>query len=86
MGLVLYSTWGCHLCEEAEQLLRAQQADFHIVDIVDDTAAFALYRSEIPVLRAGEQLLKWPFDATTLKNFLALQTIPSHALVDSKTQ
>lgn len=86
MSLVLYSTWGCHLCEQAEQLLRAQQVDFCLVDIVDDTAAFALYRSEIPVLQAGEQVLKWPFDATALANFLAQRAVHADAPVEHKTQ
>ena len=86
MSLVLYSTWGCHLCEEAEQLLRAHRADFRIVDIVDDTAAFALYRSEIPVLQAGEHLLKWPFDGIALANFLTQQVMHGDAPVEHKTQ
>lgn len=86
MSLVLYSTWGCHLCEQAEQLLRARQLEFTLVDIVDDTAAFALYRTEIPVLQAGEQLLKWPFDATALNNFLAQRAICPGAPAECKTQ
>ncbi len=72
--LTLYSTWGCHLCEEAEALLRAAGLDFKLVDIVDDEAAFALYRVEIPVLTAqheGQTLeLKWPFDAAALQRFI----------------
>ena len=72
--LTLYSTWGCHLCEEAEALLRAAGLEFTTVDIVDDEAAFALYRTEIPVLfrRQGEQIteLKWPFDAAALQRFI----------------
>lgn len=72
--LTLYSTWGCHLCEEAEALLRAAGLDFKLVDIVDDEAAFALYRVEIPVLTAlceGQTIeLKWPFDAAALHRFI----------------
>lgn len=77
--LTLYSTWGCHLCEEAEALLRAAGVDFNLVDIVDDPAAFALYRIEIPVLtcRIAEQTheLKWPFDAATLQIFITQQAL-----------
>lgn len=73
--LTLYSTWGCHLCEEAEALLRAAGLDFKLVDIVDDPVAFALYRVEIPVLTAQHQgqttELKWPFDAAALQRFIA---------------
>ncbi len=72
--LTLYSTWGCHLCEEAEALLRAADLDFKLVDIVDDEAAFALYRVEIPVLTAQHEgktfELKWPFDAAALQRFI----------------
>ena len=72
--LTLYSTWGCHLCEEAEALLREAGADFKLIDIVDNPAAFALYRVEIPVLtyqHAGQTTeLKWPFDAATLQLFI----------------
>jgi hypothetical protein len=68
--LTLYGTWGCHLCEDAEALLQAADCVFVSVDIVDDPAAFALYRTEIPVLSADERILKWPFDAATLQAFL----------------
>lgn len=68
--LILYSTWGCHLCEQAEQLLVAQQLPFTLLDIVDDADAFASFRSSIPVLAAGQQYLYWPFDALTLSEFV----------------
>lgn len=86
MSLVLYSTWGCHLCEAAEQLLIAQQADYRLIDIVDDEAAFALYRTEIPVLQAGKRLLKWPFDAATLAEFLAQPAIKTAATIEHTPQ
>lgn len=77
--LTLYSTWGCHLCEEAEALLHAAGVDFSLVDIVDDPAAFALYRIEIPVLtyRSADQTheLKWPFDAAALQTFITQQAL-----------
>ncbi|MDP5137367.1 glutaredoxin family protein [Rheinheimera baltica] len=70
--LVLYSTWGCHLCEQAEQLLL--QADltqpFKVVDIVEDEQAFERYRVMIPVLRSGDNELCWPFDAAQLVTWL----------------
>jgi glutaredoxin len=70
--VILYSTWGCHLCEHAEQLL--QQANmagqFRVVDIVDDEAAFARYRVSIPVVCVGNKELYWPFDAIQLATWL----------------
>jgi hypothetical protein len=68
--LILYSTWGCHLCEQAEQLLSAQQLQYRLLDIVDDEVAFAQFRTSIPVLAAGPHLLAWPFDAVTLGDFI----------------
>lgn len=71
-ALILYSTWGCHLCEQAEELLGEVSPDLtcQVIDIVDDEAAFARYRTSIPVLCFGEKELCWPFDALQLKNWL----------------
>ena len=68
--LILYSTWGCHLCEQAAQLLQQAGLVFREVDIVDSPVHFALYRSEIPVLCDGARELKWPFDAAELQAFV----------------
>jgi hypothetical protein len=76
--LTLYSTWGCHLCEQAEALVQqAGLADkLQVRDIVDDEALFARFRVHIPVLAASdaqgqEQLLYWPFDQSALASWLA---------------
>ena len=71
-ALTLYSTWGCHLCEQAQQLLldAGQSGQFQVVDIVDDDAAFARYRLAIPVLKQGDNELYWPFDACQLDRWL----------------
>ncbi|HBN88976.1 MULTISPECIES: glutaredoxin family protein [Rheinheimera] len=70
--LILYSTWGCHLCDEAEQLLKQVTTvqKYRVVDIVDDEQAFARYRVSIPVLSFGEKELCWPFDAAQLTTWL----------------
>lgn len=67
---VLYSTWGCHLCEEAEALLKAANIDFQLVDIVDDEQAFAQFRVHIPVLAIAQHYLYWPFDNAALAAFV----------------
>ncbi|MGP9801030.1 glutaredoxin family protein [Rheinheimera sp. NSM] len=71
-ALTLYSTWGCHLCEQAEQLLitAGLEGQFQVADIVDDEQAFARYRLMIPVLRRGDNELCWPFDADQLATWL----------------
>ena len=68
--LVLYHTACCHLCEEAETLVKtsiaalgAGEASLILVDIADDTALQDSYGLSIPVLRdesTGEEL-RWPF-------------------------
>ena len=74
--LELFGTLGCHLCDDAEQLLVAQvdPALFAVyqVDIADDDQLLERYAERIPVLLdvASGQELNWPFDATTLQAFL----------------
>ncbi len=73
MRLTLYSTWGCHLCEQAEQLLlqAGLAGAVEIIDIVDDPAAFERYRVHIPVFKVNEQELFWPFDLVQIQQLLA---------------
>lgn len=73
---ILYGTSACHLCEEAESLLRQATreglaVDFIKVDISDSDDLFARYGLRIPVLkrRDGEEL-GWPFAAAELAAFL----------------
>ncbi|HEX5794097.1 MAG TPA: glutaredoxin family protein, partial [Rheinheimera sp.] len=70
--LVLYSTWGCHLCEQAEQLLHSAglAGQYQLIDIVDDEQAFARYRVAIPVLKQGDNELYWPFEQCQLVTWL----------------
>lgn len=68
--MILYSTWGCHLCEEAEALLQQSQHPFTVVDIVDEPEAFERYRISIPVVYAAGRELYWPFDAVALNAFI----------------
>ncbi|GAB5414072.1 MAG: glutaredoxin family protein [Congregibacter sp.] len=79
MELILYSTEGCHLCELAEALIRQAEAGgqplrWSVVDIADDDALFSRYGWHIPVLKAGDAELRWPFDAEGLAEFLSEQT------------
>lgn len=66
MDWILYGTLGCHLCEQAEQLLQqvqcARPVTWTVVDIADlpEAEQMALAR-RIPVLQAGAQQLGWPF-------------------------
>lgn len=68
--LVLYATSGCHLCEQAADLIRgAVAAPFRTVEIADDEDLLERYGVRIPVLRrldTGEEL-DWPFDAAAVR-------------------
>ena len=77
-ALKLYGTGGCHLCEEAEQLLQQclarmpRQFELVTVDIVEDDALLEQYGVRIPVLIHSEnnRELDWPFDMRGLDAFL----------------
>lgn len=69
--LELLGTSGCHLCEQAEEILQALQAagcefSYEVVDIADDDALFQRYGLLIPVLRGAGAELNWPFDEAGL--------------------
>lgn len=77
-ALMLYTTVGCHLCEQAEDVLQAALAsepDLHWspVEISDDPALVAAYGLRIPVIRLQGQDadLGWPFDEAAVRNYLA---------------
>jgi predicted DCC family thiol-disulfide oxidoreductase YuxK len=73
-SLTLYGTTGCHLCDEAEVLLKkaaaARRLEWQYVDIALDEALVEQYGMRIPVLRtAAGRELGWPF---SLLDILAL--------------
>ena len=77
MKVLLYTTLGCHLCEQAHDLLlelQTEQMSFQIetVEIADSDTLVEQYGIRIPVVKiAGLHTeLGWPFDATCLAEFL----------------
>ena len=85
-SIILYTTAGCHLCEEAEELLRQSQAGspltWQAVDIADQPELMERYGIRIPVLQKtdGGAELGWPFDLEQLRLFLAGNTVASDDL------
>lgn len=75
--LTFYTTAGCHLCEDAEAILRYCQQyrsdiGWQLVDIASDEALVQQYGLRIPVLRSlrsGAEL-GWPFDPGQLMAFV----------------
>ncbi|WP_417614395.1 glutaredoxin family protein [Oceanisphaera sp.] len=72
MSLTLFSTDGCHLCEQAWSLLEQTglSADTRLEDIIDDERWMAAYAVRIPVLlRPDGGELDWPFTAADILEF-----------------
>ncbi|WP_019584903.1 glutaredoxin family protein [Deinococcus apachensis] len=55
--LTLYTRAGCHLCEQAEEGLRALDYRYEAVDVDGDLALKARYGDDVPVLALGERVL-----------------------------
>lgn len=79
--ITLYSTSGCHLCEQAYQLLtQANIADpITIVDIAFDDKLFSRYGVTIPVVEFQGVELNWPFDFNELTQWLENNGINYHS-------
>ncbi|WP_027330915.1 glutaredoxin family protein [Marinimicrobium agarilyticum] len=75
--LILYTTLGCHLCEQAKDRLWPALSSggwrLEEVDIADSDDLVERYGVRIPVVvRAGSQEeLDWPFDERQLAQWLS---------------
>ncbi|WP_286267495.1 glutaredoxin family protein [Thalassotalea atypica] len=73
-AFILYSSEGCHLCEDALALCHQvpSQILLTVVDIVEHNDLVEQYGQHIPVLQRdfdGKELF-WPFDLATLCKFI----------------
>lgn len=63
MPLVLYTRRGCHLCEQAEDMLLAAGVRPRLVDVDGDPVAAGHYGLRVPVLEAdGRVIMEGRFD------------------------
>lgn len=75
MDIRLYSTAGCHLCEQAKVILwpLLERYRFRLVeiDIASDDSLIEQYGIRIPVLSAGNTAneLDWPFTSESVAQF-----------------
>lgn len=75
--LYLYTTLGCHLCEECKSVLwpvlSAQNIQLKDMEIADDNDLFERYGLRIPVVRldGAEEDLGWPFTSEDLLRYLS---------------
>lgn len=76
--LIFYTTLGCHLCEEAELLLRhlvsVEAVEVEALDISSSEELVALYGIRIPVIKNlnTDRELGWPFDYGQLLEFVSV--------------
>ncbi|HZH43659.1 MAG TPA: glutaredoxin family protein [Lysobacter sp.] len=71
---ILFQRDDCHLCDLAlDVLAQARLPEFESVFIDEDDALEARYGLRVPVLRDArtERELDWPFDADTVRRFVA---------------
>lgn len=72
---ILYSSDGCHLCEQALSLILQQITadEIDIVDIVDEEKLVELYGVYIPVLERVDDGAKlfWPFSNEELSDLFS---------------
>jgi hypothetical protein len=77
--VTLYTTSGCHLCEQAEWILKVLQADGTLegiepIDIATDDELVTRYGIRIPVIRRSgyvdDDELGWPFTEQDVRTFL----------------
>ena len=75
----LYTTAGCHLCEQAEAMFNylvqnddkvSNQFSILPIEIAGDEALVEQYGVRIPVLSNNSQELSWPFELEELKDWL----------------
>lgn len=72
MTVVLYTTLGCHLCEQAKALLMTVDPNVELesVDVAEDDDLIAQYGERIPVLVRNGNELAWPFGLLDVQAFL----------------
>lgn len=73
MRLTLFSTHPCHLCVQAEELVRRAlpSAELEVVDIGEDDALIEQYGTLIPVLVYAEKEIHWPFSLLDIRTLVS---------------
>ncbi|WP_261817371.1 glutaredoxin family protein [Vibrio gallicus] len=66
----LFSTQGCHLCEQALEMFMQIGQQVTVVDIAFDDELFSRYGVTIPVVEHNGAELNWPFNIEILRSWL----------------
>jgi len=70
-SVTLYYTDGCHLCDDAIELLKQLNVAYQKVDIVEHDNLVELYSTLIPVVeKQSKATLNWPFSQQQLQIFI----------------
>ena len=74
MRIELLTAPGCHLCDQAQQLIAraAPQADIELMDIGENDDLIEQYGELIPVLRCARGELRWPFSLLDVRGLLSV--------------
>lgn len=79
--LTLYGTESCHLCDDAQALLKQASLQCYNVDIAEDDELLERYGTRIPVLLRNDNgnELSWPFKYEDVLRFISSEaTTPLH--------
>lgn len=79
--LILFGTQGCHLCDDAEQLIQQSGLSYDYRDIIDDHDLMERFAIKIPVLALPHDVdyvapLCWPFDQASLLHWYHASATP----------
>ena len=70
--VILYSRPGCHLCDDARDVLQREQLEFEEIDIESDNALLKRYLERIPVISIdGEDAFEFFVDVESLRGRIA---------------
>lgn len=75
MQAELLTTEGCHLCDQALDVIRraAPLLELTLVDIAEDDELIEQYGEKIPVLRTSGRELCWPFGLLDVRMLVTSQ-------------
>lgn len=73
MQAELLTTEGCHLCDQALEVIRraAPALQLTLTDIAEDDELIAQYGEKIPVLRMAKTELCWPFGLLDVRRLVS---------------
>ncbi len=72
MPVTLYTTAGCHLCEQARSWLLTvdPKLEIRLLDVAEDDALIDAYGERIPVIHCRGRELAWPFGLLEVRALL----------------